>query len=93
MESRPLVWRPHVKTALRLAIAVALCAGTVTAQGKPVLVVHLFTVASDVTLPYDMKLLQTQAVAEFKVSLGKDFEVVNRGGSTRRQSPFGRARS
>ncbi len=82
-----------MKTALRLAIAVALCAGTVTAQGKPVLVVHLFTVASDVTLPYDMKLLQTQAVAEFKVSLGKDFEVVNRGGSTRRQSPFGRARS
>ena len=44
--------------------------------GKPVLVVKAFTVAADVALPYDMTLMQTQAVAEFKVSLGKDFEIV-----------------
>jgi len=65
-----------MKTLLRVAVGVGLCACTLTAQGKPVLVVQLFTVASGVTLPYDMKLLQTQAVAEFKVSLGKDFDIV-----------------
>lgn len=59
-----------------LALGLAMCAGSLAAQGKPVLVVQAFTVAKDVTLPYDMKLLQMQAVAEFKVELGKDFEIV-----------------
>ena len=65
-----------MRTLLRLVSGLALCASTLTAQGKPVLVVQLFTVAANVTLPYDMKLLQTQAVAEFKVSLGKEFDIV-----------------
>ena len=46
------------------------------AQVKPVLVVQAFTTAPDVTLPYDMKLLQTQLVAELKVMLAKELDVV-----------------
>jgi hypothetical protein len=43
---------------------------------KPLLIVKPFTTAPEVTLPYDMKLLQTQLVAELKYLVGKDFEVV-----------------
>jgi Domain of unknown function (DUF4410) len=46
------------------------------AQDKPVLVVQAFTTSPGVNLPYDMKLMQAQIVPEFKVMLGKDFEVV-----------------
>lgn len=46
------------------------------AQVKPVLAVQAFTTAPDVTLPYDLKLLQTQLVAELKVMLAKEFDVV-----------------
>src|SRR6185312_3234312 len=49
----------------------------VAAQEKPKLVVHAFTVAQGVELPYDMKLLQTQMVAELKVELGKDYNVIS----------------
>jgi hypothetical protein len=45
-------------------------------QEKPVIVVQVFTAAADVVWPYDMKQMQAQAVAEFKVSLGKDFDIV-----------------
>ena len=46
------------------------------AQDKPVLVVQVFTTAAGVALPYDMKLMQAQIIPEFKVMLGKDFDVV-----------------
>ncbi|MCM3880492.1 MAG: DUF4410 domain-containing protein [Vicinamibacterales bacterium] len=49
---------------------------TLFSQGKSVIVVQPFTTASGVNLPYDMKLLQTQLVPEFKVQLGKEFDVV-----------------
>lgn len=48
----------------------------VAAQEKPKLVVNAFTVAPGVELPYDMKLLQTQLVAELKVEL-KDYNIIN----------------
>jgi hypothetical protein len=61
---------------LLLAIGMALSAVALSAQGKPVIVVKVFTTASGVELPYDMKLMQTQLVPEFKVMLGREFEVV-----------------
>ncbi len=47
-----------------------------TAQDKPVIVVQAFTTAAGVNLPYDMKLMQAQLIPEFKVMLGKDFDIV-----------------
>jgi hypothetical protein len=46
-------------------------------QQKPILMVQPFTLAKGVELPYDLKQLQTQLVAELKVELGKDFNVVS----------------
>jgi hypothetical protein len=65
-----------MKKGLLLTIGMALSAVALSAQGKPVIVVKVFTTASGVELPYDMKLMQTQLVPEFKVMLGKDFDVV-----------------
>lgn len=45
-------------------------------QDKPIIVVQPFTLAKDVTWPYDVKVMQAQTVAEFKVELGKDFEIM-----------------
>ena len=62
---------------LRLLVVGLLLLQTVaSAQGKPTLVVQVFKTAPDVALPYDLALLQTQMVAELKVMLGKQFEVV-----------------
>ena len=58
------------------AAAVMLSASSALAQGKPVLVINEFTTASGVELPYDLKQLRDQLVAEFKVMLGKDFTIV-----------------
>ena len=59
-----------------LALTVMTTPHALRAQVKPVLVVQALTTASDVTLPYDMKLLQTQLVAELKVMLAKELDVV-----------------
>ena len=64
-----------MRTLLLLTTAVAIAASELVAQGKPVLVVHAFTAASGVELPYDLKQMQPQLIAEFKVMLGKDFEI------------------
>ncbi len=45
-------------------------------QDKPLLVVKPFTASQSVALPYDLKQLQGQLVAEFKTMLGKEFEIV-----------------
>ena len=45
-------------------------------QGKPVIVVNVFTTSPGVALPYDMKQMQAQLVAEFKTMLGKEFDIV-----------------
>ena len=47
-----------------------------SSQDKPTLVVNAFTTASGVELPYDLKQLHGQLVAELKVMLGKEFTVV-----------------
>jgi len=62
---------------LFLALTLALSPVPSFTQGKPVLVVQVFTTGTDVVLPYDMKQLQPQMVAEFKVLLGKDFEIAS----------------
>ncbi|HEU4937570.1 MAG TPA: DUF4410 domain-containing protein [Vicinamibacterales bacterium] len=61
-----------------LPIVIALVVSTIglTAQEKPKLVVNAFTVAQGIELPYDMKLLQTQLVAELKVEL-KEYSVIS----------------
>ena len=59
-----------------LTIGLVLSAIALSSQGKPVIVVQTFTTASGVDLPYDMKLMQTQLVPEFKVMLGKEFDIV-----------------
>ena len=61
-----------------LPIVIALVVSTIglTSQEKPKLVVNAFTVAQGIELPYDMKLLQTQLVAELKVEL-KDYSVIS----------------
>ena len=65
-----------MKKCLLLSIGLGLSAVALSSQGKPVLVVQAFTTASGVDLPYDMKLMQTQLVPEFKVMLGKEFDIV-----------------
>jgi hypothetical protein len=61
---------------LAVGLALALSPLALASQGKPVIVVHTFTTASGVELPYDMKLMHTQLLAEFKVLLGKEFDIV-----------------
>jgi hypothetical protein len=65
-----------MKRFLSIVIAFAVSAISLASQEKPKLVVYAFTVAQGVELPYDMKLLQTQMVAELKVELGKDYNVI-----------------
>ena len=62
-----------------LLVVIALASSTVAAvsQAKPTLVVQPFTTSPGAELPYDLKMLQGQLVAEFKVMLGKEFEIVN----------------
>jgi len=71
-----------MKKCLLLAIGLALAPIALASQDKPVLVVQVFTTASGVELPYDMKLMQTQLVPEFKVMLGKEFNIVSEAPAT-----------
>jgi len=61
---------------LLLTIGLASLAAGLSSQGKRVIVVQPFTLASGVELPYDTKLLQTQLVADLKVQIGKEFDFV-----------------
>jgi hypothetical protein len=65
-----------MKKCLLVVIGLAVSIMGLSSQGKRVLVVQAFTVATGVELPYDMKLMQTQLVAELKVELGKEFTIV-----------------
>jgi hypothetical protein len=65
-----------MKKCLFLTVGFALSTIGLSAQGKPVIVVQAFTAASGVELPYDLKQMQPQIVAEFKVMLGKEFVIV-----------------
>jgi len=46
-------------------------------QDRPTIVVNVFTTSPGVTLPYDMKQMQGQLVAEFKTMIGKDYDIVS----------------
>ena len=61
---------------LSLIVGVLTFTVSLSSQDRAMLVVHPFTIAPGVELPYDMDVMQKQLVAEFKVLLGKDFEVV-----------------
>ena len=65
-----------MKKCLLLIVGLALSTYDLSAQGRPTIVVQAFTVAAGVELPYDMKLMQTQLVPEFKTMLGKEFDIV-----------------
>lgn len=61
----------------RLLVVVGLTLSTIglSSQAKPVMIVNAFTTAQGVELPYDMKMIQSQLVAELRVMLGKDFDI------------------
>jgi hypothetical protein len=65
-----------MKKWLLLFAGLVVSAAVVSAQSKPIIVVQPFTAAPGVELPYDMKLMQAQLVPEFRVMIGKQFEVV-----------------
>lgn len=65
-----------MKRILILLVGIAMSVTGLSSQGKPVLVVNAFTTGAGVELPYDLKQMQPQLVAELKVMIGKDFEVV-----------------
>lgn len=46
------------------------------AAEKPVIVVHAFTMAGGTTWPYDLKQMQTEAVAELHAKFGSKFDIV-----------------
>ena len=58
-----------------VTVGFAMSALALSAQSKPLIVVNPFTTAPDVAIPYDVKGLQAQTVAEFKVTLGKQFDI------------------
>jgi hypothetical protein len=68
--------KTHTHMFLASTLMVALCAMSASAQMKPILVVQPFSAAPGVELPYDMNQLQGQLVAELRVMLSKQFEVV-----------------
>lgn len=65
-----------MKKCLLLAIGLALTPIALSSQDKPVIVVQVFTTGAGVELPYDMKQMHAQLVAEFKVLLGKEFAIL-----------------
>ena len=65
-----------MKKYLLLIAGLVLAASSLSAQGKPVIVVQPFTAAAGVELPYDLKQMQPQLVAELRVMLGKEFDFV-----------------
>ena len=64
-----------MKKWLRLIVGLASVV-TLSAQANRVVVIQPFTLASGVELPYDVKLLQSQLVADLKVQIGKEFTIV-----------------
>jgi hypothetical protein len=65
-----------MRTSWLLIVGFVLSTIGLSVQGKPVIVVQALTAAAGVELPYDLKLLQPQLVADLKVQLGKEFDFV-----------------
>jgi len=71
-----------------LGIGLALTATGLSSQNRRVIVVEPFTLATDVELPYDMKQLQVGLVADLKVQIGKEFEIVAEAPATPQGSVY-----
>lgn len=69
--------RPLIVPLISLTLLVTLGLTPARAQDKHELEVHAFTIVAGVNFPYDMKNLQSQAIAELKTKNGEEFEVVN----------------
>jgi Domain of unknown function (DUF4410) len=63
------------KKMLSMLLAVALYPFAARAAEKPLIVVHAFTMAAGTTWPYDVKQMQTEAVAELQAKFGKTFNI------------------
>jgi hypothetical protein len=77
-----------MKKWLLLIVGLASATAGLAAQGKRVIVVQPFALAAGVELPYDIKLLQTQLVADLKVQIGKEFDIVAEPPATPQGSVF-----
>ena len=75
-----------MKTCLLFVVVLASSAAASSAQDQRVIVVEPFTLASGVELPYDVKQLQAGLVADLRVQIGKEFEVVSEA-PTGRETP------
>jgi hypothetical protein len=64
-----------MKACVLFVVGLVLSAAGLPAQDRPVLVVQPVTLATGVEIPYDLKSLQSQLLAEFRVMLGRDFEI------------------
>lgn len=64
-----------MKNCLLVIVSLVLSSAGLSAEEKPAIVVNALTSATGVELPYDLKLLQSQLVAELRVMLGKEFNV------------------
>ena len=62
--------------ALLVAVGLSLVMANPVAQERPIMVVNAFTTAEGVELPYDLKQLHGQLVAEFKMLLGKQYQIL-----------------
>jgi hypothetical protein len=65
-----------MKRWLLLVLGLFLSTADPSSQGKRVIVVEPFTLAPGVELPYDMKQMQAGLVADLRVQIGKEFEIV-----------------
>lgn len=65
-----------MKKSLLLIVGLACSVATLSSQANRVVVIQPFTLATGVELPYDVKLLQAQLVADLKVQIGKEFTIV-----------------
>lgn len=64
------------KKMLSILLFVALYPLAMRAAEKPVIVVHAFTMVVGTTWPYDMKQMQTEAVAELQAKFGNKLDIV-----------------
>ena len=64
-----------MRRALLLVVGFACLSVPLLSQAKRVVVVQPFTAAPGVELPYHLKLLQTQLIADLKVQVGKEFDI------------------
>jgi hypothetical protein len=71
-----------------LVIGLAVSVPALSSQTKRVIVVEPFTLATGVELPYDMKQLQAGLVADLRVQIGKEFEIVAEAPSAPQDSVY-----